>query len=326
MATRKTSKKTAQVPPVPQVRIGIGGWTFAPVARAVLSGRAHAETRTRIRQPSAHHDRNQRHVLRAQKPASFAKWHDETPDDFVFSLKAPRFATHRRVLAQAGESIERFMASGVLELKNKLGPITGSSRRPSNSMPKTSTAFWRCCPSVSKAARCATQSKCGMTVFAARNSLRLAHKHGVAIVISGDSTYPQIADATAPFVYVRIMGTSDAFEHGYSDDALDLWTERARTWASGGMPEGLETVGNPGLEAEPREVFLYVISGVQGAQSGRRYRDDRAFGAFEKRCVAVHSAAWRRAKTPPVADHTGQLQRIQRARGRSVCAAAGSPD
>ena len=59
----------------------------------------------------------------SQKPESFAKWHDETPDDFVFSLKGPRFATNRKLLAQSGESIDRFFASGVLELKDKLGPI-----------------------------------------------------------------------------------------------------------------------------------------------------------------------------------------------------------
>ncbi len=263
MATRKTSKKTAQVPPVPQVRIGIGGWTFAP-----WRGLFYPEGLTQKRE--LEYASRQLTTIEingtfygAQKPASFAKWHDETPDDFVFSLKAPRFATHRRVLGQAGESIERFMTSGVLELKNKLGPINWQFAPTKQFDAEDFEGFLALLPKrvEGRALRHAVEVR--HDSFRCEEFVALAHKHGVAIVISGDSTYPQIADATAPFVSVRIMGTSDAFEHGYSDDALDLWTERARTWASGGMPEGLETVGNPGLEAEPREVFLYVISGYK---------------------------------------------------------------
>src|SRR3954465_12514536 len=59
----------------------------------------------------------------SQKPASFRRWHDETPEDFVFSLKGPRFVTPRSDLATAGSSIERFFTTGVLELRDKLGPV-----------------------------------------------------------------------------------------------------------------------------------------------------------------------------------------------------------
>ena len=75
----------------------------------------------------------------SQKPASFAKWHDETPDDFVFAVKGPRFATNRRVLAEAGESIERFFKTGVTELKAKLGPINWQfATSASGSIPRIS--------------------------------------------------------------------------------------------------------------------------------------------------------------------------------------------
>jgi len=91
----------------------------------------------------------------------------------------------------------------------------------------------------------------------------LARKHGVAIVMAGDSKYPQIADVTAKFVYARIMGTTEAFPQGYDDNTLDLWTERARNWASGGTPKGLETLGKPTTADTPRDVYLYVISGFK---------------------------------------------------------------
>src|SRR5579863_3066370 len=120
MATRKTAAKAAKAG---QIRIGIGGWTFEPwrgtfypkglVQKRELEYASRKLTTIEINGT----------FYGSQKPATFAKWHDETPDDFVFSLKAPRFATNRRVLAEAGQSIDRFVASGILELKDKLGPI-----------------------------------------------------------------------------------------------------------------------------------------------------------------------------------------------------------
>src|ERR1700745_1371136 len=105
------------------IRVGIGGWGFEPWrgefypkglpdARELASG-SRKRTRIEINSP----------FYRTQKPDSFRKWADETPDDFVFSLKGPQFATNRRMLAEAGPSIERFFASGLLELQSKTGPL-----------------------------------------------------------------------------------------------------------------------------------------------------------------------------------------------------------
>src|SRR5437660_8263649 len=105
------------------IRVGIGGWVFAP-----WRGTFYPEGLTQARELS----HASRHVTSieingtfygSQKPSSFRRWRDETPDDFVFSVKGPRFATHRRVLAEAGASIERFFTSGALELGAKLGPV-----------------------------------------------------------------------------------------------------------------------------------------------------------------------------------------------------------
>ena len=105
------------------IRVGIGGWVFAPW-RGVFYPKGLPQARE-----LEHASRKLTTIeingtfYRTQKPDSFRKWADETPDDFVFSLKGPQFATNRRVLAEAGPSIERFFGSGVLELKSKLGPV-----------------------------------------------------------------------------------------------------------------------------------------------------------------------------------------------------------
>lgn len=106
-----------------RIRIGIGGWTYEPW-RGTFYPQGLAQKRElefASRQLSSIEVNGT--YYGSQKPESFAKWHDETPDDFVFSLKAPRFATNRKVLAEAGASIERFFTSGLMELKDKLGPI-----------------------------------------------------------------------------------------------------------------------------------------------------------------------------------------------------------
>ncbi len=90
----------------------------------------------------------------------------------------------------------------------------------------------------------------------------MARAYGVAIVIAGDSDYPQIADPTAAFVYARIMGTAESEALGYSGRDLDLWAGRTKAWATGETAEGLACVEQNGAPAGvPRDVYLYVISG-----------------------------------------------------------------
>jgi uncharacterized protein YecE (DUF72 family) len=97
--------------------------------------------------------------------------------------------------------------------------------------------------------------------FRSPEFIALARQHGVAAVVAGDSKYPQIADLTAPFVYARIMGTRATETAGYSDSSLKLWAERARAWASGSAPGDLEYVEPRKDDNQPRDVYLYVISG-----------------------------------------------------------------
>jgi uncharacterized protein YecE (DUF72 family) len=247
----------------PRIRIGIGGWTYAPW-RGVFYP------------PDLTHKRELEYASRkltsieingtfygAQKPDSFGRWHDETPDDFVFAVKAPRFATHRRVLGDAGESIERFFSSGVMQLKHKLGPINWQFAPEKPFAPEDFEAFLNLLPKrvEGQALRHAVEVR--HDSFKTEDFVSLARKHGVAIVLAGDCAYPQIADVTAPFVYARIMGTTESEAQGYSDEALVVWTERARLWATGAVPEGLDMVSARPAESTGRDVYLYVISGFK---------------------------------------------------------------
>ncbi len=246
-----------------KIRIGVGGWTYEPWRGAFYpKGLPHSRELEYAGAKLTSIEINSTYYG-SQKPESFAKWRDETPDDFVFSVKGPRFATNRRILAEAGESIERFFKSGVTELKSKLGPINWQFAITKRFDPDDFAAFLKLLPSSVDGLAIRHAVEVRNESFRTPDFIALARAHSVAIVIAGDSEYPQIADVTAPFVYARIMGTVEGEEAGYPSAALDLWAERAKTWAAGGAPRDLETVAAPAPDDRGREVFLYVISGCK---------------------------------------------------------------
>jgi uncharacterized protein YecE (DUF72 family) len=243
------------------IRVGIGGWTYEP-----WRGTFYPEGLPQKRELE-HASRQLTSIeingtyYGSQKPASYARWRDETPDDFVFSLKAPRFAMNRTVLAGAAGTIARFFSSGLTELKEKLGPINWQFLPTKNFDPADFEAFLKLLPPASGGRPLRHAVEVRHESFRSPDFVALARKYGVAVIVAGDSGYPQIADLTASFVYVRIMGTKASEAQGYPDAALERWAARARAWASGSVPDDLEYVGKRTSDDTPRDVFLYVISG-----------------------------------------------------------------
>ena len=243
------------------IRIGIGGWNFEPWRKTFYPAKLPQKDELAYAASQLTSIEINATYYRSQKPETFAKWHDETPDDFVFAVKAPRFSTNRRVLAEAAESIERFFASGIMELKNKLGPINWQFMETKKFDPADFEAFIKLLPKEvdGRAIRHAVEVR--HESFRSPEFVDLMRAHGIAIVLAGDSDFPQIADITAPFIYARIMGTRAAEEQGYSKSELDTWAKRLKSWAKGTEPRGLQTVAPPQKNDLARDVYLYVISG-----------------------------------------------------------------
>jgi uncharacterized protein YecE (DUF72 family) len=246
------------------IRVGIGGWTFEPWRETFYpKGLKHArELEYASRQVTAIEINGT--YYGAQKPESFARWREETPDDFVFAVKGPRFATNRRDLSQSAASVERFLTGGVLELKEKLGPINWQFLPTKAFAAEDFEAFLKLLPAEldGHALRHAVEVR--HASFATADFVDLARQHGVAIVLADSDEHPQIADLTAPFVYARLQRARETEEHGYPVAELDTWAEHARAWAAGGAPTGLTTVaGGAGKppKASPRDVFVFMING-----------------------------------------------------------------
>jgi uncharacterized protein YecE (DUF72 family) len=246
----------------PLIRIGIGGWTYEPWRGTFYPDKLSQKRELEYASRKLTSIEINGTYYGLQKPATFAKWRDETPDGFIFALKGTRFITNRKILAEAGPSIQEFMAS-VIELKDKLGPINWQFP-PFKKFDATDfEAFLNLLPKSIGGIAIRHAVEVRHESFRSPDFIALCRKYGVAIIIAADSDYPQIADVTAPFVYIRIMGTSEKEKIGYSAKALNLWAKRAQEWAAGGAPDGLKTVGDHLKEKAGRDVFLYVISGFK---------------------------------------------------------------
>ena len=245
------------------IRVGIGGWVYEPW-RGVFypKGLPQAQELSYASRKVTAIEINGT-FYGTQKPESFRRWADETPDDFIFSLKGPRYATPRRDLTQAGESIERFFASGVLELKSKLGPLVWQFAPTKKLDADDFAAFLALLPqrldgrSIRHAVEVRHES------FLAPAFIDLLREHSVAIVLVDSEKHPMIADVTSDFVYLRLERSSEAIETGYKPADLDRWANRARAWSEGNAPGELPTIAPCMSGSSKRDVFVYMISGAK---------------------------------------------------------------
>lgn len=244
-----------------KIRSGMGGWTFEPWDTSF-----YPETLSKAKQ--LNYASRQVPTIEVNgtyystfKPPTFAKWAKDAPDGFVFSLKAIRFATNRRVLAEAGESVKRFLDSGVSELGDKLGPILWQFAPTKRFDADDFGAFLALLPEKQDGVALRHAVEVRHDSFIVPEFAALARKHDVAIVYADHAKYPAIADATGGFVYARLQTGSDDNPDCYTPKALDQWAERARTWAAGKEPGDLKRA-DPDTQAEvkPRDVFVYFIT------------------------------------------------------------------
>jgi len=245
------------------IRVGIGGWVFEPWRGAFYpKGLPQARELEYASRKLTAIEINAT-FYRTQKAESFRKWAAETPDDFVFSLKGPQFATNRRVLAEAGPSIERFFASGVLELKSKLGPVLWQMAPTKKFDPQDFAAFLALLPPRLDGRPLRHVVEVRHESFLAPAFIELLRKFSVAAVVVESDKHPLIADVTADFVYARLQRTSEKEKTGYPSRALELWADRARSWAAGAAPDDLDTIAAPLPQSGKRDVFIYMISGAK---------------------------------------------------------------
>jgi uncharacterized protein YecE (DUF72 family) len=245
------------------IRVGIGGWTYQPWRGTFYpSGLKHAAE-------LAHASRHVTTIeingtfYRTQSAASFAKWRDETPDDFAFSVKGHRAVVNSRRLADAGEAIAWFLGSGVLELGDKLGPLLWQMAPFRRFDAEDFAAFLELLPRERNGRRLMHAVEARHESFLVPEFVELLRAHGVAVVYADSDEHPAIADITAGFVYARLQRTREDIETGYPRAEIARWAERARLWEAGAAPEDLPRIGKKSAPKVRRPVFVYMISGAK---------------------------------------------------------------
>ena len=245
------------------IRVGIGGWTYAPW-RGVFypPGLRQADEQAYATSKLTAIEINGT-FYSPFKPESWRKWRDVAPDGFKYAVKASRFCTNRRVLAEAGESIERFLEQGLTELGDKLGPILWQLAATKQFNASDIAGFFALLPRAQDGMPLRHVIEPRHESFRDPAFVALAREHNVAIVFADGKDRPVIPDPTADFVYARLQGCREEVETGYNAPELGHWAEVARIWESGGCPDGLPYVSGVPGESGGRDVYVFFISGAK---------------------------------------------------------------
>jgi uncharacterized protein YecE (DUF72 family) len=216
-----------------------------------------------------------------QRPKSFQSWSNETPEDFVFSIKAPRFITHIHRLREVERPLANFCAQGILRLGNKLGPILWQLPPTFKYEAKQLEDFFKLLPRTRKeAARIGAEHDRSMNErswlavehhaplrhaieirhksFACEEFVSLLRKHQVALVVADTVEWPRLMDITADFMYCRLHGSEKLYASGYDPEAIDTWAKRVMAWSRGEeVTDGTKASPTDGPKQSSRDVFVY---------------------------------------------------------------------
>jgi uncharacterized protein YecE (DUF72 family) len=216
-----------------------------------------------------------------QLPSSYQRWYDETPSDFVFAVKGPRFITHMKKLREVEAPLGNFFASGVLALREKLGPILWQLPPNFGFHAERLRDFFQLLPrNTDEAANVARLHDSKLKTRAYRKIdkvRRLRHcievrhpsflvpeffdllgEQNIAFVFADTAgKWPYVEELTADFVYVRLHGSEQLYVSGYSDRELDWWANRIGYWRQGKQPPDARLVRPRKIDNRPRDVFAY---------------------------------------------------------------------
>ncbi len=230
------------------VRVGVGGWTYEPWRGAFYPDKLVQKQELAYMASKVTSIEINGTYYSGFKIDTWMKWRDETPDDFVFSVKASRFCTNRKVLSDGNESFQRFLDQGLTALGDKLGPINWQFMATKKFDPEDFEGFLKLLPTEKDGVRLRHALEVRSPTFDNEQFRDLARKYGAAIVYAEDDeepNWPKIDEQTADFTYARLMSSREDEPTGMSSDDLDRIAKQTGRWAERG------------------DVFAYFIAGAK---------------------------------------------------------------
>ncbi|MFN2475739.1 MAG: DUF72 domain-containing protein [Chthoniobacterales bacterium] len=266
--------------PATDVRIGISGWTYPPW-RGVFYPAGLAQNRELWFASRAHNSIEiNGSFYSLQRPSSYQKWYEETPPGFIFSVKGPRFITHMKKLRDVQVPLANFFGSGVLALREKLGPVLWQFPPNFGWNEERFREFFTMLPRDTAAAAELAKAHDAKLKHGAltetdqprplRYVVEIRHRtfmvpeffallraFNIAFVFADTAgRWPYSEDLTADFVYCRLHGDEQLYVSGYSPTALDWWAARVQLWRKGKQPADARIIGNKAL-AGKRDIYVY---------------------------------------------------------------------
>ncbi|QGP79298.1 DUF72 domain-containing protein [Sphingobium sp. CAP-1] len=228
-----------------RIRVGIGGWVYEPWRGTFYpAGLRQKDELAHVGQHLTATEINATYYS-SQKPATFAGWAKAVPEGFRFAVKASRYCTNRRVLAEAGESITKFTGQGIAELGDRLGPILWQFMATKKFDPDDFAAFLKLLPASVDGVPLRHALEVRHDSFADPAFLAMARDAGAAVVFADHDEYPAIIGHDVGFAYMRLMRTQAEEPAGYAPAAIEGWADRARS------------------QAQVGDVFAFFISGAK---------------------------------------------------------------
>lgn len=269
------------------IRIGISGWRYPPWRKVFYPDDLTQAKELHFASRALPTIEINGTFYGQQRPASFANWYADTPEDFVFSVKCPRYVTHILRLREVEKPIANFLASGLFKLKEKLGPFLWQFPPSFKFDPELFENFLKLLPHDTEAGlELAKQHDPRMRQdyleidrkrplrhaveirnqsFVVPEFISLLRQYKVAFVIADTAgKWPYYEDVTDDFVYLRLHGAEELYASGYTDEALDRWATRIKAWSQGSQPDDAKLIADLKPPArKTRDVFCYFDNDIK---------------------------------------------------------------
>jgi uncharacterized protein YecE (DUF72 family) len=264
-----------------EIRIGISGWRYKPWRGSFYP--AGLPQRSELQFAAEHFNSIELNgsFYSLQRPESFQRWYEETPKDFMFSVKGSRYVTHMLRLMGIETPLANFFAQGVLRLKEKLGPVLWQFPPQMKLNTERFDNFFKLLPRTHREAahlgrlhdqRLDNRSWLNVAKdrtlrhaveirhesFACEEFIAMLRKYKIGLVVADTVEWPLLLDVTADFVYCRLHGSEELYVSGYDQEAIHLWADRVRRWAGGGeIMDGRRATARNAPRRKSRDVFVY---------------------------------------------------------------------
>lgn len=269
------------------IRIGISGWTYKPWRGVFYPNKLPQKRELAFAANQFRSIEINGTFYGLQRPEAFAKWKEETPDDFIFAVKGSRYITHMRRLKEIETPLANFMASGPLRLGRKLGPLLWQFPPHMRFNADRFESFFRLLPhDFEGAAALASRHDERLEGRAwvdidengpVRHAVEIRHKsfctpefidllrrYNIALVVADTPEWPLLMDMTAGFVYCRLHGAEELYSSGYGDNSLSMWASRIEAWSQGNEPDDAQRVLGPSKPApKGRDVYVYFDNDIK---------------------------------------------------------------